>query len=213
MNAVETNKLKFLVADDHSLIRQGVVFVIEDLEIDSHIVQVGNLETVKQKVTEEQFDVLVLDAHFPDGNSINVIPEIKEKFPTIKILVFSGVDEHPHALKFLKAGANGFLSKMSDEDQISSAIKAIIEEGEYLSATTQKLLRDSILNINKVDPLSTLSERELEIAQLYAEGYGNLEIANKLDIKQNTVSTIKKRLFDKLKIENIVELIRILEEN
>jgi DNA-binding CsgD family transcriptional regulator len=89
----------------------------------------------------------------------------------------------------------------------------MVNSGAYISPITQALLIDSIRNPAVSNPLLLLTERELQIAKMYAEGQGNLEIANSLDIKQNTVSTLKKRIFDKLEIENIVELIELIKDH
>lgn len=211
--SLEDNKLQFLVADDHSLIRQGIVFLIEDLELNAEIIQASNLQKALEIIKTNTIDFAVIDAHFPDGNSLSILPEIKALKLKTKILVFTGIDESTQSLKYINAGANGFISKMSEEDEVKNALEQLIEKGEYLSAVTQGLLLNSLRNGKVINPLSLLSERELQIAKLYAEGLGNLEIANNLDIKQNTVSTIKKRLFEKLEIENIVELIELVKEN
>ncbi|MGX9984968.1 response regulator [Soonwooa purpurea] len=204
---------KFLLADDHSLIRQGIEFLIEDLELNSEVVHASNLAQILEKIEEQKVDIAIIDAHFPDGNSLSILPKIKDLKPEIKILIFSGIDEKSQALKFINAGANGFLSKLNDEDVIADAILKIHQDGEYLSPMTQALLLDSLRNPNAANPLQRLTDRELEIAKLYAKGLGNLEIANELNIKQNTVSTIKKRIFDKLKIDNLVELIDLIKDN
>lgn len=204
---------KFLLADDHSLIRQGIEFLIEDLELNSEVVHASNLAQILEKIEEQKIDIAIIDAHFPDGNSLSILPKIKDLKPEIKILIFSGIDEKSQALKFINAGANGFLSKLNDEDVIADAILKIHQDGEYLSPMTQALLLDSLRNPNATNPLQRLTDRELEIAKLYAKGLGNLEIANELNIKQNTVSTIKKRIFDKLKIDNLVELIDLIKDN
>lgn len=141
------------------------------------------------------------------------MPEIKTLAPEIRILIFTGIDEAANTLKFLKAGANGFISIMSEEEEIKNAILTIMKDGEYLSPQTQSLLMNSMRNSKAINPLFRLTERELQIAKMYASGNSNLEIANQLDVKQNTVSTIKRRIFEKLKIENIVELIQILQDN
>lgn len=206
-------KIHFLLADDHSLIRQGIGFLIEDFDINSEVMHASNLSQILEKINTTSVDIAIIDAHFPDGNSLSIIPEIRTLKPELKILIFSGIDEKTNALKFINAGANGFLSKMNDEDLIEEAILKIINEGEYLSPTTQTLLLDSLRNPNLSNPLQQLTERELEIAKLYAKGLGNLEIANQLDIKQNTVSTLKKRIFDKLNIDNLVALIEIIKNN
>ena|SRR6218665_1568634 len=206
-------KLTFLLADDHSLIRQGIIFILEDLELEQDYFQASNLSQILEQIKANPIDIAIIDAHFPDGNSLNILQEIKTIRPEIRILIFSGVDESTQSLKFINAGANGFLSKLSEEDEVKTAILKIHQEGRYLSDLTQNLLMNSFQNKNQINPLINLTERELQIAEMYAEGFGNLEIANKLEIKQNTVSTIKKRIFEKLQIDNFVELIELMKNH
>lgn len=213
MTPLESKSINFLLADDHSLIRQGVVFIIEEMELDCEIYQASNLHQTLEFINTFPIDIAIIDANFPDGNSLNVLPEIKKISPDTKILIFTGIDEGPQSLKYLTAGANGFLSKMNDEEEIKNAILKMVNSGAYISPITQALLIDSIRNPSVSNPLLLLTERELQIAKMYAEGQGNLEIANSLDIKQNTVSTLKKRIFDKLEIENIVELIELIKDH
>ncbi len=205
--------INFLLADDHSMIRLGLVFMIEDIGLSCEIFHASNLRQVLEIVKTTPIDIAIIDAHFPDGNSLSVLPEIRKIIPEIKILIYTGIDEQTHSLKFINAGANGFLSKLNEEDEIKQVILKIYRDGEYLSPKTQSLLMNSLRNPNLINPLSNLTEREMEIAELYTKGFGNLEIANQLDIKQNTVSTLKKRIFEKLKIENIVELIALIKEH
>ena len=206
-------KITFLIADDHSMIRQGLVFIIEDLDIDYEIIQTSSISGILETIKNKPIDIAIIDVHFPDGNSLNILREIRKLNSEIKILIFTGVDENAHALKFIKAGANGFLGKLSEEEEIQKAIQKIIDTGEYISPITQAAILNSIQNPSLFNPLASLTERELQIAKLYAKGLGNLEIANQLDIKQNTVSTQKKRIFEKLKIENLVELIELMKEH
>lgn len=213
MSEIEKQTFKILLADDHSLIRQGVLFLLDDLEESFETFQVSNLKQILEKISQIKIDLAIIDAHFPDGNSISILAEIKKISPETKILIFTGIDEDSNALKYIKAGANGFLSKMSEEEEIKKAILKMLQDGEYISATTQALLLNSMRNPKLINPLMVLSERELQIAKMYAIGNGNLEIANLLEIKQNTVSTIKKRIFEKLEIDNIVELIELIKEN
>ena len=213
MNHQESKKLAILLADDHSLIRQGMDFLLEEIGFDGEIFQASNLQQTLELIKINTIDIAIIDAHFPDGNSLTILPEIKKIKPEIKILIFSGIDENTHALKYINAGANGFLSKLSEEEDLKKALSKMINEGEYISTVTQTLLLNSLRNPKLINPLLQLSERELEIAEMYAKGLGNLEIANQLNIKQNTVSTLKKRIFDKLKIENIVELIAIINDH
>ena len=202
---------QFLLADDHSLIRQALSILLEDIGIEGAVSQASNLSQVMDVVKSEPIDIAIIDAHFPDGNSMTIIPEIKKINPGVKILVYTGVDEKAQSLKFINAGADGFLSKMAEEEETKQAILQMLETGQYLSPITQALLMSALQNPQLADPLKTLTDRELEIAELYGQGLGNLEIANRLNLKQNTVSTVKKRIFEKLNIENIVELANLLK--
>ncbi|UQB70004.1 response regulator transcription factor [Epilithonimonas zeae] len=207
------HKTTFLLADDHSLIRQGIVFLLEEIGLDCEILQASTLSKVLETLEANPINIAIIDAHFPDGNSLTIIPQIKKTRPEIKILIFTGIDEEMHALKFINAGANGFLSKLSDEEEIKQAIMKMQIYGQYISPVTQALLMNSLQNPTIANPLNRLTEREMEIAEMYAKGLGNLEIANKLDVKQNTISTIKKRIFEKLNIQNIVELSELIKNN
>lgn len=209
----QKNKLTFLLADDHSLIRQGIFFLIDEMEFDSEIIHASNLKQTVSEIQNNAIDIAIIDAHFPDGNSLTILPEIKKIRPEMKIIIFTGIDEDTHALKYIKAGAHGFLSKMSEEEETSNAILQMIEEGEYISKHLQSQLLDSVRNPSLINPLLRLTERELEIAELYSKGLGNLEIANRLDLKQNTISTVKKRIFEKLEVDNIVDLIELFKNH
>lgn len=203
----------FLLSDDHSMIRQGISFLIEEILPESIILQSSTLLRTLEIVRENDVDIIIIDAHFPEGNSHTIFGQLKEINPLLKILVFSGLDENANALKYISAGSNGFLSKLSEENEIKEAIFKMINFGEYFSSTTQKIIVNSLKNPQSINPLDQLSERELLVANLYAKGLGNLEIANQLDLKQNTISTMKKRIFDKLNITTIIELFEILQNN
>lgn len=211
--AATTSKINVLLADDHSLIRNGISFVLEDLDLDFSEFQASTLQQALEILERETIDFAVMDAHFPDGNSLKFIPQIREKHPQLKLLIYSGIEEKTNALKYMNAGANGFLSKLSEEEDIKNAILQVLNTGKYISPAVQEILLSSMNNPHLLDPLSVLTERELEIARLYSTGLGNLEIANALDVKQNTVSTLKKRIFEKLKIDNMVQLIELFKEN
>lgn len=208
---IEDKEIIFLLADDHSIVRQGIGIIIDEIVPNAVIYQTSSLQQIAEIVKSKGIEIAIIDAHFPEGNSLNFLSQIRSVNPDIKILIFTGLEEELHALKFIKGGANGYLSKLSEEEEIRKAIASIVNKGEYISAVSQNLLMQFAHDPNVINPLSYLTKRELQIAELYAEGYGNLEIANQLDIKQNTVSTIKKNIFDKLKIENLVELIDLIK--
>ncbi|GAB0157848.1 response regulator transcription factor [Chryseobacterium sp. Alg-005] len=208
---IENREITFLLADDHGIVRQGMALTINEIIPNAKIYQTSSLQQIVEEVQSKNVEIAIIDAHFPGGNSLHILPQIKSARPDIKILIFSGLEEDLYALKYINAGANGYLSKLSEEEEVKNAIQSIVNKGEYFSAVVQGLLVQFANNPNAINPLGLLTKRELQIAELYAEGYGNLEIANHLDIKQNTVSTIKKNIFEKLKIENLVELIDLIK--
>ncbi|KPE49139.1 response regulator transcription factor [Chryseobacterium indologenes] len=208
---IENREINFLLADDHSIVRQGMEIVVNDIAPNARIYHTSSLQQIVELVKSKEIEMAIIDAHFPEGNSLHIISQMKSANPDIKILIFTGLEEDLYALKFIKAGANGYLSKLSEEEEVRDAVTKFIQTGEYFSETSRNLLVQFVYNPNLINPLSSLTKRELQIAEMYADGYGNLEISNHLDIKQNTVSTIKKNIFDKLKIENLVELIDLIK--
>lgn len=210
MNSSDSKSLNILLADDHMIVRQGMQLIIEDLVENPNIYTASSLVQIREQINLHRFDIAILDAQLQDGNCLSILPEFKRQQPDVKIMVFTSFEEENYALKFIHAGADGFLSKLSEEAEIQTAVSELIENGTYFSAFTKKLLAVSSLNQNLLNPLNQLTDRELQIAELYAKGAGNLEIANALDLKQNTVSTFKKRIFKKLKINSLVELIELM---
>jgi DNA-binding NarL/FixJ family response regulator len=206
-----SGNLTFLIADDHSVVRQGVVLLIRELFLNPTIFQAGTFKETLQLVGEQQIDLLILDINFPDGNSLNIIPEMKAIRPELKILIFSAYEEDIYAMRYLNAGAAGFLNKGSTEDQMKEALKSMIISGRYVTQNIKDRILDSYLSKTPDNPLDKLSERETAVARLLVKGYGNLEISDRLEIKKTTVSTFKNRIFEKLKIDNVATLIAIFQ--
>lgn len=206
------NKLKkitFITADDHSVVTKSLSFIMQDLYTSVTIHQINNLTDVVEKLHTTPVDLLMLDVTFPDGSSLAVIPAIKKIQPDLKILIFSGHDEDIYAMRYLQAGVNGYLHKLSTEEEIKTAISEVINFGKYFSRNIQDKLSNNFIFKKPQNPLEQLSNRELEIARLMVEGYGNIEICAALDLQKSTVSTYKNRIFDKLQIEHVSELIHL----
>lgn len=204
-----SKKYNFIVADDHGIVRQGVSFVIKELYQGSNVFQADNFAEIIRLVNHEKVDLLILDVNFPDGSSLSILPSIKKIQPDIKILIFSAYDEDIYAIRYINAGADGYLHKLSTEDEIKMAINQVMTFGRYLSRNIQEKLTNNYIFKKPQNPLEQLSNRELEIARLMVEGYGNIEICAALDLQKSTVSTYKNRIFEKLQIEHISELIHL----
>lgn len=197
----------FLIADDHSIVRQGVALLIKELFFNANILQAGNFKDTLKTLKETKVDLLVLDINFPDGNSLNIMAETRAIQPDIKILIFSAYDEDIYALRYLNAGASGYLSKGSSEDEMKLALRSMMVSGKYITQNIKDRILDSYISKKPINPLEQLSNREVEVARLLIKGYGNMEIAEMLQIKKSTVSTFKNRIFEKLEIDNLADLI------
>lgn len=202
-----TQNYTFLVADDHSIVRQGVSLLIKELFFNAKIHQAGNFKETLKVLKETPIDLLVLDINFPDGNSLNILADIKIIQPEIKILILSAYDEDIYALRYLNAGASGYLNKGSNEDEMKQALKSMVLSGKYITQNIKDKILDSYISKKPVNPLELLSNREVEVARLLIKGYGNMEIAEQLQVKKSTVSTFKNRIFEKLEINNLADLI------
>lgn len=203
------SKFTFITADDHSVVTKSLSFIMKELFSNATIYELNNLTDVVEKLNTTPVNLLMLDVTFPDGNSLAVIPTIKKIQPNLKILIFSGHDEDIYAMRYLQAGADGYLHKLSTEDEIKMAINQVMTFGRYLSRNIQEKLTNNYIFKKPQNPLEQLSNRELEIARLMVEGYGNIEICAALDLQKSTVSTYKNRIFEKLQIEHISELIHL----
>jgi len=204
-----TKDLKILLVDDHSVVRHGVSVLLKKAFEGVTITHADNFDDLLLKLNEKQ-DLLFLDINLPGGNSTKMVEKIKEKHPELLIMMFSAYDESRYALRYIHAGANGFLNKYSKDEEIINAVKSMLETGKYISDVVKEIIIENALLKNPVNPLEKLSDREIEVAELLVNGDGNLEISNKLKIQMTTVSTFKTRIFDKLGINNVVKLVEIL---
>lgn len=204
-----SNKYSFLIADDHVVVRQGIGLILKELFWDVTIHKAANFNDTFKTLKEVKIDLLILDINFPDGNSINILAEIKAIQPDIKILIFSALEENIYAMRYLNAGASGYLSKDSSEEEMKFAINSMISSGKYITQNIKDKILDSYISKKPANPLEALSNREMEVALLFVKGYGNLEILELLKIKKTTVSTYKNRIFEKLEVDNLAALIKI----
>jgi DNA-binding NarL/FixJ family response regulator len=201
----------FLIADDHSIVRNGLALVIKSTFDNVVLYQAANFDEIKNQVAEIKIDLLILDINFPEGNTLSILPQLKTLQPNMKILIFTSYDEDVYALRYIKAGADGYLSKLCSPEEIQLAITRIMTEGKYMSSILNTKIIDSFMLKTTDNPLEKLSERELEIATLLVKGFGNLEISNELNLKATTVSTYKARIFEKLEVTNLPALIQKFE--
>jgi len=203
--------VRILIVDDHFVIRQGVANILRKEFNNAQIVHEGEITEALNLLKLETWDLLILDVHFPEGSILKYIKEIKELQSNCKILIFSAFNEEHYALSFIQEGANGYLNKTSTETEIQNAVHTLLETGKYFSDTLKEIILDNALDGTRTVSINTLAEREMEVAKLLVKGEGNLEISNRLNLQKSTVSTYKKRIFEKLKVNNVIELADIFK--
>src|SRR5690606_7867501 len=206
---------KILIADDHSIVRLGASIVIKENFPDVQILQAQSYDEVYQHLKQERFDLLLLDINMPGGNNIQVIKEILQIQEDAKILVFSSYEENIYALRYITAGAIGYLNKNTAMSELNNGISSIMLRGKYMSEAVKDLyIQKHTTTKSSVDgsnPVNKLSNREMDVAKHLIKGLGILEMSSLLNLSSSTVSTYKSRTFEKLNVHNVPELIELFK--
>ncbi|MET0466655.1 MAG: response regulator transcription factor [Chitinophagaceae bacterium] len=199
--------LQFLVAEDHSIVRMGINLLIKEMYPTASVTESATFTAALQELQKRQFDLLILDINIPGGGSITMIEAARLRASRVPILIFSSYEEQVHALRYMKAGANGYVHKESPPETIKIAIQKILNHESYVSEVVKEQLLQKIIDPGKaVNELSELSQRELEVMQLLVKGYSSSQIKQTLNLQLSTISTYKARIFEKLKVSNVIEL-------
>jgi two-component system invasion response regulator UvrY len=192
----------FLIADDHEIVRQGLKLLIADFYPGAQIVEAHNGDTTKAQLKQFKCTLVILDVQMPNTNSLDLVEYITAFHPDTKVLIFSMSSETLYGKRFIKAGANGYLSKDPSVDEVKKAIETVLNGRRYLSAD----LMDAFIGEVEKNPFNTLSDREFEIASLLLTGLSVNEIAGQIHLQPSTVGTYKARIFEKLHVSNILQL-------
>jgi two-component system invasion response regulator UvrY len=210
MNALKLN-VRIIVADDHGIVRMGLIQTIKRLKPEAIIIEVEDYKSLYKMILKDELDLAIMDVNMPSGTVQEAIDYIKIHKPDLKILIFSSQDEEVYGMRYLKMGAGGYLSKQSSTEVIEQALTSMLTKGRYISDKVKEaMLLESLSGSAKKSPFETLSDRELQIATKLAEGLPLKEISNQFNLHSSTISTYKNRLFEKLKIRSIPELVEIL---
>lgn len=204
-----TKNKNILIADDHFVVRSGLELLISNRYIYSTLSFASKFDELFSLIEKKNFDLLILDANFPEGNSLSIIEKVFKLQPELNIIIYTALDEKIFAQQFLKLGVKGYLNKLAKEDEIFDAIDTVLRGDLYLNKETKALLMDQMMSKQKNSSFELLSQREFEIMLLMVKGEANLEISNRLNIKPSTISTFKNRIFSKLQVDNLSELIEL----
>lgn len=199
---------RLVIADDHAIVREGLKGIVsraQGLEIAGEAAD-GN--EVMQRVRELDFDVLVLDLSMPGRSGMELIKHVKAEKPKLRILVLSMHQETQYAVRAIKSGASGYLTKESAPAQLEQAIRKIAAGGAYISAEVAEQLALGAMPGAEAAPHESLSEREFEVFRRLAAGTSVSDIAGELSLSVKTISTHKANLMAKLGLGNQSELVR-----
>jgi DNA-binding NarL/FixJ family response regulator len=200
--------IRVVLADDHTIVRTGLREILADTGDIEVVGEATNGHEVMARMRELAFDVLVLDISMPGRSGIELIQQVKREKSGVRVLVLSMHSEEQYAVRALKAGASGYLTKDSAADQLVAAIRRIAGGGAYVTPETAERLALG-LDAAVVGPLhSTLSDREMQVFQMIVAGKSVTEVADALSLSVKTVSTHKTRIMQKLNVTNQTELIR-----
>lgn len=200
--------LSLLLVDDHTVVREGLKRLIDPQANQWRITEAGTGFQALECLRRQPFDLAIVDLSMPGMSGLELTRRIKSEFPSVAVLVLTMHSEEQYAIRALQAGANGYVTKDSAATELVSAVRKVVSGGVFLSA---QLAERVVLQLNGQSPvpdLQTLTNRELDILQRIVSGQRPVDIADALHLSIKTVSTHKKRIQEKLKLDSTAALIR-----
>jgi len=205
--------IKIFIADDHPVVRLGIKQILSEVKDMTVADEAGTGQETLKKVSKNDYDVILLDISMPGRNGLDILRELKNKKPKTPVLILSIYPEDQYAVRVLKLGAAGYLTKDSVPEELINAIRKVAQGRKYISATlAEKLADDLELNTDK-PPHENLSDREYQVLCLLASGKRLKDIADTLSLSIKTISTYRTRILEKMKMDNNAELIRYALQN
>lgn len=202
--------ISFLLADDHSIVRHGLKTLIRENFSFKEIHEVNDSGEVLRSIQKYHYDLLILDINMPGLDFTNLFHRINSMAIGPRVFVFTAFPENAYGLRCLHLGAFGFLTKTASNSEICIAIERIVEGKKYVSAALTHQLLDGNIYGPSHNPFQGLSSREMEIVLLLNSGKSLPEISSQLNIQYTTANTYKRRIFEKLRVDNIVSLSRLM---
>jgi two-component system invasion response regulator UvrY len=205
--------IRVLIADDHAVTRRGLKEILVREFEDTACGEAGNAQEVLSQVLSHDWDLLILDVTMPGRSGLDILSELKEARPKVPVLVLSMHPEDQYAKRALKAGASGYMNKLSAPEELIKAVRKVLAGGRYVSAAlAEKLALD--LSAQAEGPLhERLSDRELEVLRMIGSGEMLSQIADKLNLSASTVSTYRERILEKMNMTTTAELMHYAIRN
>ncbi|KAA3651081.1 MAG: DNA-binding response regulator [Proteobacteria bacterium] len=201
-----SKRIRVLIADDHAIVRQGLRQILSDIEDMEVAGEACNGVEALQLSRDGQWDVVLMDVSMPDRNGIDALKLIRKEHPRLPVLILSMYPEEQYAIRALKAGAAGYLTKQSAPEQLVTAIRQVASGKKYVSASLAMELADAIGEDTDRPLHEKLSDREYQTLCMIASGKTLTQIAEELNLSVKTVSVYRARLLEKMRLRNNAEL-------
>ena len=205
--------MKILICDDHKIVREGLRQILQQLKGVSLIDEAGDGNETFNLLKTETFDLILLDISLPDRSGLEVLQQIKAKWPSTNILMLSMLPQEQYAIRALKLGASGYLTKDTASEELLLAVKKVAKGGKYISESLAESLALHLDNASNLLKHDILSAREFEIMIKLSNGKSLQEIGKELFISDKTVSTYRSRIMKKMKLSKNTDLTRYCIEN
>lgn len=205
--------MRFLIADDHAIVRKGLAGVLREEFPSAEVMEVGDAESLFKTTLKGEWDMIISDLSMPGKSGLEILYEIKQHHPDIPVLILSIHPEELYGTRVLRAGASGYLNKDAPPAVLVKAIRWILQGRKYITPTiAEKLADDVSFNKGKTSH-ELLSNRELDVMKLLAAGESLIGIGEKLSISPSTVSSFRSRILKKMQLASNAELTRYCVEH
>ena len=205
--------IRILIADDHPIVRRGLRQILSDRFEGVHLGEAENSQQALELIQKEDWDMAILDVSMPGRGGLELLKELKRGHPGLPVLILSIHPEDQYAIRSLKAGAAGYLTKGSVPEELVKAVEKILAGGKYVSSTLAEKLAYTLAGGTKEHPHEALSDREYQVMVMIASGKTVSEIADELSLSVKTISTYQTRILEKMGMKNNAELMHYAMEN
>ena len=205
--------IRVLIVDDHAIVRRGLKDLLSDEFHGATFGEASNALLALEQLREKEWDVALLDIALPGKSGLDLLKELKPDWPRLPVLVLSAHPEDQFAVRALKAGAGGYLTKESAPEELAKAVRKVLAGGRYVSpALAEKLALGVTKDLTRM-PHETLSDREYDVMSRIAWGKTVTEIAEELSLSAKTISTYRARVLIKLGVRNSAEIVQYATRN
>ena len=197
---------RIIIADDHEIVRAGLKQIIADDPDLSVEGEAADGQELLEKLRKNKFDLVLLDMKMPGRSGLEILKQLKLEHPALPVLVLSMHSEEQYAVRTIRAGASGYITKETAPDKLLEAIRRVCGGGKYISQSLAEKLADSIADSQSKPPHEYLTDREFQVMSMIASGKTITEIAKELFLSVKTISTYRQRILEKMNMRNNAEL-------